>query len=121
MVKLGGLAVAADSTGLFSAEAAYLPKLGNVPGLAAAAMAGTAGKPLPAVFASAQGPVVAVVEKREQPDASLFEAQKADVTARQRNRREAQVQGAWLKQLREAAKVEVNPALGTATSRSDAG
>jgi peptidyl-prolyl cis-trans isomerase D len=121
VVKLGGLPVAADSTGLFGAEATYLPKLGNVPGLAAAALAGTLGKPLPTVFGSAQGPVVAVVEKREQPDASQFEAQKADVTARQRNRRESQVQAAWLKQLREAARVEVNPALTAGPARPDAG
>jgi peptidyl-prolyl cis-trans isomerase D len=119
VVKLGGMVVAAESTGLFGTEAAYLPKLGNVPGLAAAAMAGTVGKPLPTVFASVQGPVVAVVEKREQPDPSQFEAQKADVATRLRNRRESQVQGAWLKQLREAAKVEVNPALASGPVRTD--
>jgi peptidyl-prolyl cis-trans isomerase D len=121
VVKLGGLVVAADSTGLFGAEAPYLPKLGSVPGLAAAALAGTVGKPLPAVFGSAPGPVVAVLEKREQPDASQFEAQRADVTTRQRNRREPQVQAAWLKQLRDAAKVEVNPALASSPTRPDAG
>jgi peptidyl-prolyl cis-trans isomerase D len=121
VVKLGGLVVAADSTGLFGAEAAYLPKLGNVPGLAAAALAGTVGKPLPTTYASAQGPVVAVVEKRLQPDTSRFETQKADVAARLRNRRESQVQGAWLKQLREAAKVEVNPALAAGPVPPEAG
>ena len=113
VVKLGGVTVAADSTGLFGGEAAYLPKLGSVQGLAAAALAGTPGKPLPTVYPSAQGPIVAVVEKREQPDAALFEAQKADVATRLRNRRESQVQAAWLKQLREAGKVEVNPALAS--------
>jgi len=121
VIRLGGLVVAADSTGLFGGEAAYLPKLGNVPGLAAAAMAGTVGKPLPAVFASAQGPVVAVLEKREQPDPSRFEAQRDEVTTRQRNRREAQVQGAWLKQLRQAATIEVNPGLTSGQARPDAG
>jgi hypothetical protein len=121
VVRLGGLPVVAESTGLFGTEAAYLPKLGNVPGLAAAAMAGTVGKPLPGVFASAQGPVVAVVEKREQPDPSQFEAQRADVATRLRNRRESQVQSAWLKQLRETSKVEVNPALAQAAVRPDAG
>jgi peptidyl-prolyl cis-trans isomerase D len=118
-VKLGGLVVAVESTGLFGTEAAYLPKLGNVPGLAAAAMNGKVGAPLPTVFASAQGPVVAVVEKREQPDASLFEAQKSDVATRLRNRRESQVQTAWLKQLRDAARVEVNPALASGPVRTD--
>jgi len=121
VARLGGLPVVAESTGLFGTEAAYLPKLGNVPGLAAAAMAGTVGKPLPGVFASAQGPVVAVVEKREQPDPSQFEAQRADVATRLRNRRESQVQSAWLKQLRETSKVEVNPALAQAAVRPDAG
>ncbi len=119
VVKLGGLTVAADSTGLFGAQAAYLPKLGNVPGLAAAALAGTAGKPLPTVFASAQGPVVAVVEKREQPDPAQFDAQRADVATRLRNRREAQVQAAWLKQLRTTTTVEVNPALAQGPIRAD--
>jgi hypothetical protein len=57
--------------------------------------------------------VVAVVEKREQPDAAQFEAQRADVATRLRNRREAQVQAAWLKTLRDAGKVEVNPALAS--------
>jgi peptidyl-prolyl cis-trans isomerase D len=121
VVKLGGLTVAADSTGLFGGEAAYLPKLGNVPGLAAAALSGTVGRPLPATYASVQGPVVAVVEKREQPDASRFEAQKADVATRLRNRRESQVQAAWVKQLREASKVEVNPALASGPVRPEAG
>lgn len=113
LVKLGGLTVSADSTGLFGSEAAYLPKLGSVPGLAVAALAGATGTPLPSVYASAQGPVVAVVEKREQPDAAQFETQKADVATRLRNRREAQVQSAWLKQLRDGGKVEINPALAT--------
>ena len=121
VVKLGGLTVTADSTGLFGVEAAYLPKLGNVPGLAAAALAGTVGQPLPTTFASAQGPVVAVVERREQPEASRYEAQKADVATRLRNRRESQVQAAWVKQLRESSKVEVNPALASGPVRPDAG
>jgi peptidyl-prolyl cis-trans isomerase D len=120
VVKLGGLTVAADTTGLFGAEAAYLPKLGNVPGLGAAALSGAPGKPLPTIYPSALGPVVAVVEKREQPDAAQYEAQKADVATRLRNRRESQVQSAWLKQLREAGKVEVNPALAAGPVRTDA-
>jgi peptidyl-prolyl cis-trans isomerase D len=119
VVKLGGLPVAVDSTGYFGVDAAYLPKLGSVPGLAAAAMAGTVGKPLPTVFASVQGPVVAVVEKREQPDAAQFEAQKADAATRLRNRRESQVQAGWLKQLRETSKVEVNPALASGPVRPE--
>ncbi len=121
VVKLGGLTVAAESTGLFGGEAAYLPKLGNVPGLGAAALSGAVGKPLPSVYPSVQGPVVAVVEKREQPDASRFEAQRADVATRLRNRRESQVQAAWVKQLREASKVELNPALASGPVRPEAG
>jgi peptidyl-prolyl cis-trans isomerase D len=121
VVKLGGLPVVADSTGSFGAEAAYLPKLGNVPGLAAAALAGAPGKPLPSVFASAQGPVVAVVEKREQPDLSQFEPQRADVANRLRNRREGQVQAAWMKQLRDAARIELNPALAAGQAVPDGG
>jgi peptidyl-prolyl cis-trans isomerase D len=117
VIKLGGATVAAESTGLFGSEAAYLPRLGSVPGLAAAALSGVAGKPLPTIYASPPGPIVAVVEKREQPEPAQFEAQKADVATRLRNRREAQVQAAWLKQLRDGGKVEVNPALAAGPVR----
>jgi peptidyl-prolyl cis-trans isomerase D len=113
VVKLGGTTVAADSTGLFSVEAASVPKLGVVQGLVAAATAAAVGQPLPGPYPTSQGPVIAVVEKRERPEAATFEAQRADVATRLRNRREGEVQAAWLKQLRDGAKIEINPALNT--------
>jgi peptidyl-prolyl cis-trans isomerase D len=112
-VKLGGTVVAAESTGLFSVEAASIPRLGAVPGLAAAAAAAAVGQALPGPYPTPLGPVIAVVEKRERPDAATWASQREDVATRLRNRREGEVQAAWLKQLREGAKIEVNPALAT--------
>ncbi len=119
-VKLGTTVVAADSTGPFGAGVAMVPKLGAVDGLAATAMATPAGKPLPAVLETAQGPVVAVVLTREKPDEAQFAAQKDAIANRLRNRREAQVQQAWLKRLREAATITVNQDLVGAL-KADAG
>jgi peptidyl-prolyl cis-trans isomerase D len=119
-VKLGATVVAADTTGLFGADGAFVPKLGAVEGLAAAAMATPVGKALPTVLETAQGPAVAVVVSREKPDEAQFAAQKDAIATRLRNRRESQVQQAWLKRLRDAAKVEINkdltaqPAAGAA-------
>jgi peptidyl-prolyl cis-trans isomerase D len=108
---LGGTALAVESTGPFGAGGAFVPKLGTMPGLAEAAMALQPGQPLPAVQDSPQGPVVAVVASRERPDPARFDRERAEVAARLRNRREAQVQQAWLKALRDAADVKVNDAL----------
>jgi len=113
--------VAADTTGLFGADGAFVPKLGAVDGLAATAMATPVGKALPAVVETAQGPVVAVVASREKPDEAQFAAQKESIATRLRNRRESQVQQAWLKRLRDGAKVEINKDLTARTAASDAG
>jgi peptidyl-prolyl cis-trans isomerase D len=121
VVKLGGTPVTADTTGLFSVEAAAVPKLGAVQGLVAAAAAATVGQPLPGPYPTPLGPVIAVVEKRERPDAATFEGQRQDVATRLRNRREGEVQSAWLKQLRDGAKVEVNPALKDSAPASQDG
>lgn len=110
-VKLGAALVVADSTGPFGDQGAFVPKLGAAPELAAAALAGTAGKPLDRVFETPQGPVVAVVETRERPDPAQFAAQRDQVAQRLIGRKESQVQQAWLKQLRDAATVKTNAAL----------
>ena len=110
-VKLGNAVVAADTTGPFGDQGPYVPKLGAAAELAAAALAGAAGKPLDRIFETPQGPVVAVVESRERPDPAQFAAQKDLVTQRLISRKEQQIQQAWMKQLRDAAKVKTNDAL----------
>jgi peptidyl-prolyl cis-trans isomerase D len=120
-VKLGTTVVAADTTGLFGADGAFVPKLGAVEGLAATAMTTPVGKALPAVVETAQGPVVAVVASREKPDEAQYAAQKDAIATRLRNRRESQVQQAWLKRLREGAKVEINKDLAGQTAAANAG
>ncbi len=114
-VKLGAVVVAAESTGPFGDQGPFVPRVGAAPELAAAALAGTAGQPLGKVFDTPQGPVVAVVEARERPDQSKFAAQREQVVQRLISRKEGQVQQAWLKQLRDAADVKVNPELQAAT------
>jgi peptidyl-prolyl cis-trans isomerase D len=110
-VLLGGVVLAADSTGPFAESGPFIPKLGAVAGLAATALATPAGQPLPSVVSTPLGPVVAVVESREKPDPAKFDAEREAIAARLRNRRESQVQQAWLKKLRDAADVKVNAAL----------
>jgi peptidyl-prolyl cis-trans isomerase D len=108
-VKLGTQTVAPDETGPFGRSSPFVPKVGDAPGLLADALAGKAGQPLPKVYETAAGPVVAVVKLRETPDASAFEKQREAVETRLRNRKETQVEGAWLKALRAGAKIEKNP------------
>lgn len=110
-VRLGGDVIAADETGPFGRGAAVVPKLGDVPEISAAAFASKAGEVLPKVYETPAGPVVAVVKLRETPDASSFEAQRASIQSRLRNRKEAQVETAWLKTLRDAARIETNATL----------
>jgi peptidyl-prolyl cis-trans isomerase D len=119
--KLGSTVVAADTTGLFGADGAFVPKLGAVEGLAATALATPVGKALPAVVETAQGPAVAVVVGREKPDEAQYAAQKDAIATRLRNRRESQVQQAWLKRLRDHAKVEINKDLAGLTAAANAG
>ncbi|HET8539411.1 MAG TPA: SurA N-terminal domain-containing protein [Anaeromyxobacter sp.] len=114
-VQLGGQPVAADETGPFGRGTPFLPKLGDVAGLRADAFAAKKGDVLPGVYETPAGPVVAVVTLRETPDAAAFEAQRAAIETRLRNRKESQVQTAWLEAIRKTAKVETNPALVAAT------
>jgi peptidyl-prolyl cis-trans isomerase D len=115
-VTLGGQPVAADETGPFTRGAPLLPKLGAVPDLRADAFAARKGDLLPKVYETPAGPVVAAVTLRETPDPAAFEAQRAALETRLRNRKETQVQAAWLKAIREGAKIETNPALLAAAS-----
>jgi peptidyl-prolyl cis-trans isomerase D len=113
-VKLGDLVVAADSTGPFGEQGPFVPRLGAAPDLAADALAAPAGQPLGKVYDTPQGPVVAVVEARERPDQARFAAEREQVAQRLIGRKESQVQQAWMKQLRDAADVKLNPAVQAA-------
>lgn len=110
-VKLGEVVVAAESTGAFGEQGPFVPRIGAAPELAADAQTGPVGQPLGKVYDTAQGPVVAVVEAREKPDQAQYAAQRDLVAQRLVGRKEGQVQQAWLKKLREAADVKVNPAV----------
>jgi peptidyl-prolyl cis-trans isomerase D len=109
---LGGEPVVARETGLFNPSGSPLPGLGAAPALyAAAAQATAAGQTLPAVYETEAGPVVAQVKERQRPDPAQYDRQREEVAARLGSRRQAEVETAWLKTLRDGANVKVNDAL----------
>jgi hypothetical protein len=55
--------------------------------------------------------VVAQVKERQRPDPAAYDRQREEVAARLGSRRQAEVENAWLKTLRDGAKVKVNDAL----------
>jgi peptidyl-prolyl cis-trans isomerase D len=115
-VRLGGQTAAVDETGPFGRGVPFLPKLGAVPELRADALAARKGDVLPRVYDTPGGPVVAVVTLRETPDPKAYEAQRETLETRLRNRKESQVQGAWLEALRKGAEIDMNPALVAASA-----
>ena len=82
------------------------------------AFAAKAGQVLPRLYDTPAGPVVAVVKLRETPDPKAFEAQREALETRLRNRKESQVQGAWLRALRDGSTIETNPELLAAATRA---
>ena len=110
-VKLGGQDVVAEETGPFGRGASFLPKLGQAPEIFSDVFAAKQGDVLPKVYDTPAGPVVATVTLRETPVPSAFDAQREALETRLRNRKESQVMGAWLKEIRASAKVEMNPDL----------
>ncbi|MBI5069770.1 MAG: SurA N-terminal domain-containing protein [Deltaproteobacteria bacterium] len=110
-VKLGGELVRPDETGPFGVGTRpTIPRLGAVPALFDDAFAATGARLLDKVYDSPGGPVIARVKSRQRPDPAQFAARKGDVEVRLRARREAQVEQAWMKALREKADVKVNQA-----------
>jgi peptidyl-prolyl cis-trans isomerase D len=109
---LGGEPIEARDTGLFNPTGSPVPGLGEAPALyAAAAASPAAGQTLPDVYATAAGPVIAQVKNRQRPDPSKYDRQREEVASRLASRRQAEVEAAWLKTLRDGAKVKVNDAL----------
>ncbi|HET8732636.1 MAG TPA: peptidylprolyl isomerase, partial [Anaeromyxobacteraceae bacterium] len=109
---LGGEPLVAKDTGLFNPAGQTAPGIGDSPPLMAAAAAATAaGQTLPGVYATPAGPVIAQVKERTRPDPAKFAAQRDEVAARLGATRQQEMETAWLKSLRDNAKVKVNDAL----------
>jgi peptidyl-prolyl cis-trans isomerase D len=110
-VKLGAETVAPEETGAFGRGTPFVPKIGEAPALVHDAFAAKTGQALPAVYETPAGPVVAVVKKRETPDPKTFDAEREAVEARLRRRKESHVEAAWLRSLRDGAKIVTNEEL----------
>ncbi len=108
--KGAGPTIAAEETGPFTPSGDFVPRAGAVPGLAADAARADAGQVLPKVYQSPEAAVVAQVKERTRPDPARYAEAREDVLRRLRARREAQVEAAWVKQLRQRADVKVNEA-----------
>jgi peptidyl-prolyl cis-trans isomerase D len=122
-VTFGGQPLQVEETGPFTAAAAAVsvPRLGPAPELVKAAFAAEGPKVLDAVFETAAGPVVARVKERTKPDPAEFEAKKAAVAEGLRARREAQIEQAWVRSLREKGEVTVNEQLAGKPGLASAG
>jgi len=110
-VKLGTELLRPDETGAFGVGTRpNIPRLGVQADLFADAFAASGPKLLDKVYATSGGPVIARVKLRERPDPAQYAARRGDVESRLRARREAQLEQAWMKNLRDQAKVAVNDA-----------
>ena len=105
-----GPAIAAEETGPFTPSSDFVPRAGAASGLAADAARADAGQLLPRVYQSPEAAVVAQVKERTRPDPARYSEARQDVLRKLRARREAQVEGAWVKALRDRATVKVNEA-----------
>jgi peptidyl-prolyl cis-trans isomerase D len=115
-VKVGAQTIAPEETGAFGRSTPFVPKIGEAAGLLQDAFAAKKGQPLPGVYETPAGPVVAVVTQRETPDPKAFEAEREALQARLRQRKESQVEGAWLRSLRTGAEIQKNEELLAAAS-----
>ncbi len=108
--RLGNQTLSAEDTGPFARSGDVVPVAGSVPALVQDAFAAAGPKPLPKVYESGAGPIVAVVTQRQKPDEAQFSSKREEIANRLRMRRETQMEQAWMKSVREKAKVEVNEA-----------
>jgi peptidyl-prolyl cis-trans isomerase D len=108
----GGDPLVVRDSGPFTPSAGGpVPGLGEVPALVAATSSASSGQILPDVYASTAGPVIAQVKERVRPDPTLYPQQRDEVAGRLRSRRQSELETAWLKTLRDGAKVRVNDAV----------
>jgi peptidyl-prolyl cis-trans isomerase D len=106
-----------EETGPFNAGTApNVPRVGPAAELFADALKANAGQLLAKVYETPGGPVVARVKERQRPDPSKFAERKPEVEARLRLQREAEMERAWVDDLRKRAKVQPNQefVMGTA-------
>lgn len=115
-VRLGSQTISPEETGAVGRATPFVPKIGEAAGILQDAFAAKAGQALPKVYDTPAGPLVAVVTRRDIPDPKAFEAQRNAIETRLRHRKESQVEGAWVRSLRDGARVETNAALVAATS-----
>jgi peptidyl-prolyl cis-trans isomerase D len=115
-VKIGAQTAAPEETGAFGRGTPFVPKIGEAAGLVADAFAAKAGQALPKVYDTPAGPVVAVVKTRATPDPKAFEEQREAIQTRLRQRKESHVEGAWLRSLRDGAKIVTNETLVAAAT-----
>lgn len=97
----------AEETGFYGTSVQIIPRIGVSAELQKAAAAGTPGQVL-GEFDTAGGPIVARVKARQKADPAQFESKKAEIAQRLRVQREAQVESAFVKALRDRAAVKVN-------------
>ncbi len=110
-VKLGAELVRPDETGPFGVGGRpTLPRLGALPALFDDVFAAAGPRLLDKAYDSPAGPVIARVKLRQRPDPAQYASRKGEVETRLRARREAQVEQAWMKALRDKAQVRVNEA-----------
>jgi len=100
-----------EDTGLFSRSGDFVPRVGAAPALVAAAFAATSAGQVLGVQETQPGPVLAQVKDRRRPDAARYAAERDEVASQLRARRQSQLEQAWVKGLRDGAKIKVNDAL----------
>ena len=122
-VKWGGQVLRPDETGSFTAQAAAvsIPRIGAEPELAKATFAVDGPKVLDRVFDTAAGPLVARVKERQRPDPAQLAQKKGELTERLRSRREAELERAWVKGLRDAADLKVDEKIAGAPGLASLG
>jgi hypothetical protein len=109
---LGGDPLKSEDTGPFPRSGDYVPRVGAAPALSGAAFAATAaGQVLQVVQPTPTGPVIAQVKARTRADPARYPEQREETASQLRARQQAHLEAAWLKSLRDGAKIKVNDAL----------
>jgi hypothetical protein len=104
------------STGLISAESAYIPGIGQMKDLQTDAFAlpspidpSSGGKAKKYVMGSSV--VVALVQESQKPDMASYDAERAGILSKLKTKKEHELFDAWLKTVSAKAKIEPNPSV----------